>query len=726
MLKPSQAINKAYRQVKITTECFSKFQDNLRNLVSVINENESEENTKTHLMDFFKSTYYFPDYLVAQKGRIDFVIHSSKAANSSVAVLFEVKKPNNTNEMVSPDNLNRKAMHELLLYYLRERIGEKNTELKYLIVTNIYEYYVFDAQEFERVFFSNSKLIKEYNNFADDRLVSSNTDFFYKEIAPKYIEQVKNDITFIYFDLRNYTKLLDRNDSAENKKLIELYKVLSPVHLLKQSFQNDGNSLDKNFYAELLHILGLEEVADGGKKIITRKTKASREDASIIENAINILDAEEHIDKIPNLSVYGTKRDEQLFNVALELTITWINRILFLKLLEAQLIKYQKGDTRYGFLNSEKIADYDELNKLFFQVLARGYSERSESITAKYGQVPYLNSSLFEVSELEYSTIRMSSLSSNLELNVLTSTVLKDKKGKSKYKHLATLKYLFKFLDAYDFASEGEEGVQEEAKTLISASVLGLIFEKINGHRDGAVFTPAFVTMYMCREAITRCVLQKFNEYYGWQCADLVSLYNKIDDIEQANKLVNSLKICDPAVGSGHFLVSALNEIIRIKYELGILCDSDGKRVKNYKIEVQNDELIISDDEGNLFGYNPHSPESQRIQETLFREKQAIIENCLFGVDINPNSVKICRLRLWIELLKNAYYTKESRYVNLETLPNIDINIKCGNSLLYRFGLDTDIRQVLKESKISISEYKQAVFNYKNAPNKSQKKRLYH
>jgi type II restriction/modification system DNA methylase subunit YeeA len=71
---------------------------------------------------------------------------------------------------------------------------------------------------------------------------------------------------------------------------------------------------------------------------------------------------------------------------------------------------------------------------------------------------------------------------------------------------------------------------------------------------------------------------------------------------------------------------------------------------------VLNDELIITDEQGNLFEYNPKNRESQRVQETLFREKQLIIENCLFGVDINPNSVKICRLRLWIELLKNAFY----------------------------------------------------------------------
>jgi type II restriction/modification system DNA methylase subunit YeeA len=131
-------------------------------------------------------------------------------------------------------------------------------------------------------------------------------------------------------------------------------------------------------------------------------------------------------------------------------------------------------------------------------------------------------------------------------------------------------------------------------------------------------------------------------------------------------------------------LVSALNELIAIKNDLGILVDKFGKKLKDYNIEVQNDELIITDENGELFEYNPKIKESQRIQETLFHEKQTIIENCLFGVDINPNSVKICRLRLWIELLKNAYYKSENE---LETLPNIDINIKNGNSLINRFGL---------------------------------------
>jgi adenine-specific DNA-methyltransferase len=163
---------------------------------------------------------------------------------------------------------------------------------------------------------------------------------------------------------------------------------------------------------------------------------------------------------------------------------------------------------------------------------------------------------------------------------------------------------------------------------------------------------------------------------------------------------------------------------------LKILLDREGKRLKEYQVEVVNDELIVTDEEGELFEYNPSNRESQRIQETLFHEKQTIIENCLFGVDINSNSVKICRLRLWIELLKNAYYKTDiahglnRRLWELETLPNIDINIKCGNSLVSRFAIDADLKQALKKSKWTIETYKLAVQSYRQARNKEEKKEM--
>lgn len=720
-LKPRKALNKAFLKVKPNRTEIEDFKANLIQLLDRTNETESEEFHKNLVIDFLKKTYYDPDHFINTKGRNDLVIHTGDKAKSPVGVIVEAKKPTNKSEMVSTEKLNAKAFHELVLYYLRERITQKNLEIKHLIITNINEWFIFDANTFDRLFAQNKKLVKLFNDFEAGRLAEIRTDFFYSQIAEPFMAEIKTEIEYTYFDIRNYQKPLRNDNKEDDRKLIALFKLLSPEHLLKLPFANDSNSLDKRFYTELLHIIGLSETKQGSKKLIERNKAGERHTGSMLENAIIQLDSLDKISRLERPGQFGNTQQEKLFNVALELSITWINRILFLKLMEAQLITYHKGDKSYAFLDTDKIRNYDDLNSLFFQVLARKHDERNEDVSRVFENVPYLNSSLFEPTDIEQDTLFISNLRDDKEIPILSQTVLKDQQGRKRSGKLNTLEYLFEFLDAYDFSSEGSEEIQEENKALINASVLGLIFEKINGYKDGSFFTPGFITMYMCRETIRKAVIQKFNEAKDWECDDLHELYDKIEDRDEANEIVNSLKICDPAVGSGHFLVSALNEMIAVKNDLKILQDREGRRLKEYQVEVVNDELIVTDEEGELFDYNPHSKESQRIQEALFHEKQAIIENCLFGVDINPNSVKICRLRLWIELLKSAYYKNERE---LETLPNIDINIKCGNSLVSRFDIDADMKQALKKSKWTIDSYRVAVDTYRNAENKEQKREM--
>jgi hypothetical protein len=720
-LKPRKALNKAFLKLKPNRSEIEIFKTNLIQLLDRINDKESEEFHKNLVTDFLKKTYYEPNHYINTKGRTDLVIHNGNNASSSVGVIIETKKPTNKSEMLSQEKLNVKAFQELVLYYLRERITNKNLEVKYLIATNINEWFIFDANIFERNFAHSKSLVKQFSDFEEGRLSGKTTDFFYKEIAEPFIESLTHEIEFTYFDIREYEKPLRNNDKKDDNILIALYKLLSPEHLLKLPFTNDSNTLDKRFYGELLHIIGLIETKEGSKKIIERNKEGQRNSGSLLENSIIELDSLDKISRLEKPSQFGSNLQERLFNIGLELSITWINRILFLKLLEAQLITYHKGDKSFSFLNLDRIRNYDDLNSLFFKVLARKFEDRDSEIKLAFEKVPYLNSSLFEPTDLEHTTLFISNLRDEKQLPIYSSTVLKDNQGKKRTGKLNTLEYLFEFLNAYDFTSEGSEEIQEDNKTLINASVLGLIFEKINGYKDGSFFTPGFITMYMCRETIRKAVVQKFNETKCWECKTIDELYDRIDDRKEANEIVNSLKICDPAVGSGHFLVSALNEIIAVKNDLKILQDRQGKRLKEYQFEVENDELIVTDEEGIIFEYNPKSKESQRVQETLFHEKQTIIENCLFGVDINPNSVKICRLRLWIELLKNAYYKSETE---LETLPNIDINIKCGNSLISRFAIDADLGQALKKSKWSIDSYRLAVDTYRNAQNKEQKREM--
>lgn len=730
-LSPKQALNKAYQRQKPFRNEFDNFKENLLKLLNELNPDESEEHNKNYVARFLEKSFY-SDNLINTSGKIDLAVYLGKDAKSKVGVIGEVKAPSEKNDMPSKDNFNVKAMHQVILYYLRERIEEKNDDIKNIFITSGYEWFIFDAKLFEKLFYKNNELVKRYKAWAADKKVSNNTDHFYKEIAADFLNNLDAEIEFVHFDLRNYQKELN-SKSGNETKLISLYKIFSKPFLLKEQFTNDSNSLDKAFYNELLYIIGLEEVKEGSKKLIRRKVEEKRDAGAIIENTIEKLKSKDTVTYYKDAEKFGEDDEEKLFNIALQLNITWINRILFLKLLEAQLVNYNQGNIDYKFLDTKVIAEYDDLDELFHEVLARKLDERSTSVKEKFKKIPYLNSSLFERSELERNTISIDSLKDRFKISVHHSTVLKDEKDNRFKGELSTLKYLLKFLDAYDFSTEstGEE-IQEEGKSLINASVLGLIFEKINGYKEGSFFTPGFITMYMSRETLRRAVVQKFNNALKSSYTDFEELKVEIDRTkegrEKANEIINSLKVCDPAVGSGHFLVSVLNEIITIKSELGLLCYRDGSRVQNYSVEIANDELIITDVESeDIFKYHLNQKGNvidglQRMQEAIFHEKQTIIENCLFGVDINPNSVNICRLRLWIELLKNSYYTKDSGYKELETLPNIDINIKQGNSLISRFELGDQV--FTKGDKTSLELYKMNVKLYKNATDRDERKRL--
>ena len=703
LITPKDAVGKKVllKQYEPTENEFNTFVEAVNNLKSEIDGESRESFNEGRIRDFLKKAFYLSTNYIDKpdKGDIDLVILEDSKPKSDVKVIIEAKRVANKAEFPTANGeINVKALQETVLYYLRESISKKNKRISRIVITNGIEWFIFSAEDFETLFVTENKsLRKTFEDYEGGRLsFSSDTIKFYSDIAKPAIEKVKDRLNYVWFDINKLTS---------KSSLITVLKILSPFYLLNKPCATDSNVLNDKFYKELLHIIGLyendkdESGKKKAKKTIERLPADKRESGSLLENAITQL---------------SYKNPFNLFDRAIQLVIIWINRILFLKLLEAQLVKWHGGDKKYKFLTTENLPEYDELKELFFGVVARRPAERAPELE-KYKDIPYLNSSLFEQTE----EMNISELKDKVEITVFKNTVLKGEGGNK----MNPLEYLLRFLDAYDFgAAESEDGLRKESKTLINASVLGLIFEKINGYKDGSFYTPGTITQYMCKETIRRAVVQKFNDIKGWNCQSLKEVGNECAanriGIEERNRIINSLRICDPAVGSGHFLVSALNELIYIKYKLNALCSANGDLLDGV-LKIENDELIITRIDDNMFSYNPNDKLSQKIQETLFNEKRTIIENCLFGVDINPNSVNICRLRLWIELLKNAYYHTDG---TLETLPNIDINIKCGNSLVSRYDTKVDISNVLKKKELD--DYKEKVRTYKDAPNKIVKHEL--
>ena len=317
------SLNKAYRKVRPTREEMDSLRDGLVKMLGDSNPVESEEYHKTLLRDFLNK-HAFGEYFINTKGRSDLVIYNGRTAGAEVGVLIETKGPGNIAEMPRIDNLNKKAMQELLLYYLRERVSNRNIELKHLIATNLQEWFFFDASEFEKIA-ENAKLKKHYKEFVDGRLLDEKTGFFYKEIASPVLEEVKDSIKFTYFNIEDYTKHLRRQTKTDDRKLIELQKILSPIHLLKLQFANDSNTLNKEFYNELLHIMGLEEYREKSKKLIRRKLKENRNEDSLIEATITQLVSLDKLPRIKQVERFGSSADDRLFNVALDLKQAYLD-----------------------------------------------------------------------------------------------------------------------------------------------------------------------------------------------------------------------------------------------------------------------------------------------------------------------------------------------------------------------------------------------------------------
>lgn len=675
-------------------------------------EDESEEYQKNLLKGFLESV--LPYNFINTSSRIDLAIYNGKDANSSLGILFECKSLTNKSEMMSTEKINSKALQEVVYYYLQERLFNKNLEIKKCIITNGLSWFVIEAKEFEKHFFKNKKLVDLVTKFRNNQLSSNKTDFLYSEvIAPEIDKAIEKGIVIAHFDLRQALVKSGKNIEIKKNNLTQLYRFFTAENLLNKEIFTDSNKLNKNFYDELLYLMGLEETKLGNSKIISRLKPTKRQRYSFVENIIDKLEMKD----VPK---------ERQEDIAIQLTVVWINRILFLKLLESQLVLFNK-DESYRFLTYEKLPNFEEIYSLFFAVLAKKVSERNERVQEKFSYVPYLNSSLFEETELEISKdgIGIDRLPEG-DIEIFSKTALKGVDKKRKKGNINFIEYLFEFLDSYDFSTSISH--HEKSKNdLINASVLGLIFEKINGYRDGSFYTPGNITMYMSRKAIRTAAVDKVNEALDWQCETIEDIKFNIRNAQIAKKVsdaIDSLKVCDPAVGSGHFLVSVLNEIIALKSDLNVLFDADGKYIGNLiQCYVINDELVIQDMSGNNFLYQTGNQQSEQIQKAIFNQKRHILENSLFAVDINPSSVNICRLRLWIELLKSSYYYQDTdtNQPVLTTLPNIDINIKVGDSLLHKFGFDYEFDM----RKTDFKDYLSLVKDYKETNNKRVKAEIW-
>ncbi|MEA2075725.1 MAG: N-6 DNA methylase, partial [Euryarchaeota archaeon] len=314
-----------------------------------------------------------------------------------------------------------------------------------------------------------------------------------------------------------------------------------------------------------------------------------------------------------------------------------MNRLIFIKFLQSKDII---GEDVLKYLSEVKEDELTpKLRQLFFGAMNTPEDDRFD-IDKRFKDIPYLNGSLFVHTDVE---------TKNIDYKVKADI----------------LKKVIEFLDSFKFVHK-EHFKNSDS---IDPEILGYIFERAMTATDrkgtGAYYTPKAITKYISENTIYPCIIEKTNEILkaekGYKETELIK------DIEQLfilpattlkeiwDRIILKLRVLDNACGSGAFLLAAANILFSLNKKI------------NDKIGAENPDTTL---------------------------KILILVNNLYGVDINPNGIEIAKLRLWL-WLADSY---EPGYI--KPLPNIDYNLRVGNSLIGYVDLGE-----FKETKLNLSDW---------------------
>ena len=281
------------------------------------------------------------------------------------------------------------------------------------------------------------------------------------------------------------------------------------------------------------------------------------------------------------------------------------------------------------------------LSPMFFDAMATGSSSRGEHPVL--GFVPYLNGGLFRRSALEDRVHDAGEVT-------LPDDVFDPESDGS----------LLNLLSRYRFTTR--ESTPDDQSVDPDPELLGRVFENLyqgdERHDTGTYYTPREIVHFMCREALDGYLRDETGVDQDTLNALRQEAVGSRDEHQPlpnipAAALIDALekvRVCDPAVGSGAFLLGAIQEIVALRR--GILLSQ-----RRY-VKPREFYQMVSD------------------------WKRRTIENSLYGVDINPEAVEICRLRLWLSMVLDM---DEPPGPNSDwALPNLDFQIVTGDSLVDR------------------------------------------
>ncbi|AKG91653.1 TaqI-like C-terminal specificity domain/Eco57I restriction-modification methylase [Geoglobus ahangari] len=209
----------------------------------------------------------------------------------------------------------------------------------------------------------------------------------------------------------------------------------------------------------------------------------------------------------------------------------------------------------------------------------------------------------------------------------------------------------------------------------IDEYVLGSLYEKLmtedKRKKTGAYYTPEEITSYICKNTIEPYLVDRINEEFGKDYGSIDELINAGDKegLTTLFNLLQNIKILDPAVGSAHFLESAINVLVDIYRKL---------RDRAKEVGIEKLEILVADEDGKIKPLNLlEIPEKEGLFE-VYVKFFIILSRNIYGVDINPSALKVARARLFLTLARH-FNVSAGVFIRF---PNVHFNLREGNSLI--------------------------------------------
>lgn len=376
----------------------------------------------------------------------------------------------------------------------------------------------------------------------------------------------------------------------------------------------------------------------------------------------------------PSGSLFATAHTHWSEAAAADAVYFFVYKLIFLKALEGFLLQTHRGDEAYRFLLEKNFSSLTDISDFWEQVLHTPPAERNAAWRSRFWMIPFIGKSPF--SETAPPPIPFAD---GEMLLPYARTILKTPKSKPLPLHV----YWLRWLQYFEIDHTGTVYVSSEAEILPLETLESWLDAWLGATTDITTLRPiaALAIQHAPKDRLPR--------------------------------------ICDPFGGGGALIATLTTEYIVDKASRNTLCDAFGKPLRNLRVRMSGNRLQSEDKWGNSLVYEARAgeggynrtiePAIQGLQMAIFKEKVQLLTQGIFILTHSPLAADACRLRLWLVLLRHAYYTAESGYDQLAPFPDALPNIRWGNAFLNRFALDSDIAEMLEHNAVRKGLYLSAL-----------------